>query len=261
MANKAEMDFILDFTKQDYPYFEEVNEGIVKQVSITTESLKILDVGAGRGILGEALGKKGYEVYAIESNTLASHEAKNRVHHVISADLHDMNTIKAELKENKFNYIIFSDVLEHVYDPMDVLKNYLPFLHDEGKILISLPNTVNWLNRLRFLFGQFSYEMSGVMDRTHIRFFTSKTAKNMLIASGCQIEKVDFTPFIVRAFLPIIKSLLAKNNNKPDSILESPSYKIYQKYLYPLEYGLTRLFPSLFAFRMIFVATKLTRNK
>ncbi|MGQ3889800.1 class I SAM-dependent methyltransferase [Legionella sp. CNM-1927-20] len=259
----SDVNFILDFQKKShYPYLEEVNEGILKQIPPINGPATILDVGAGRGLLGAALVKLGYEVSALESNTLIAEEAKKRVHQVICADLHDVAKVRDFLQGKKFNYIVFSDVLEHVYDPLQILRDYQEFLQDDGKILISLPNVVNWLNRLRFIFGIFNYEMTGVMDRTHIRFFTFHSAKKMVQASAYKIEKVDCTPFLARAFLPTIKRILSnKKDHSKDSIITSPYYKLYCKFLYPLEYWISRLRPTLFAFRIILVASKLAEKK
>jgi hypothetical protein len=152
--------------------------------------------------------------------------------------------------------------LEHVFDPLYVLRAYLPFLADNGKLLISLPNSLHWLNRLYFMFGKFNYEMTGTMDRTHIRFFTFRTAKKLLEANHCVVEKIDSTPFIIRSFLPFIKAFFYKKNSrierhKPSrTIMDSPLYNVYINYIYPVEYWLTRIMPSLLAFRIILVAKK-----
>lgn len=248
--------FILDFQRQSYPYFEEINQGILKQIILSPEGTSVLDVGAGRCALGEVLCQKGYEVWAIESNEVVAQEASQKIKHVICADLHDMEKIKFSLGEQRFQYIIFSDVLEHVYDPVHVLRSYLPYLAQNGKILVSLPNVVNWYSRLRFALGIFNYEMTGVMDRTHIRFFTLKSARKMLEAAKCIVEKQDYTPFIVRALLPVIKKILGNDQEGSNvkNIMESPFYQWYKKYCYPLEYWMTRLVPSLLAFQIILVA-------
>lgn len=262
MKFNTDSDFILDFQTGDYPYLEEINAGILKQVAARGEGAFILDVGAGRGALGEALCAMGYHVCVIESNKTAAMEASLRVNQVICADLHHMEEIKQQLKHKKFKYIIFADVLEHVYDPLHVLRQYLPLLEDGGKLLISLPNAVNWLNRFCIMLGFFNYKMTGVMDRTHIRFFTFKSATQMLEASSCVVERVDCTPYIVRAFLPMIKVFLNKTNTKMieadniKSMVESPYYQLYKKYIYPIEYWMTRLIPSLLAFNIILVARK-----
>ena len=262
MKFKIDSNFILDFQTGNYPYLEEVNAGILKQVSLEGAGAFILDVGAGRGALGEVLRARGYHVCIIESNAMAAMEATPRVDQVICADLHNIDEINQQLKNKKFKYIIFSDVLEHVYDPLHVLRQYIPLLEEQGKLLISLPNTVNWLNRFCIMWGLFNYKMTGVMDRTHIRFFTFKSAIKMLEASQCVVERVDSTPYIVRAFLPMIKILLNKTQSKiteTDNIkymVESPQYQLYKKYIYPIEYWITRLRPSLLAFNIILVAHK-----
>lgn len=256
---KPNFNFILDFQTGNYPYLEEINEGILKQIAKEGRGELILDVGAGRGALGEILRERGYHVCVIEANEMAAKEAASRVNEVICADLHQINEIHVSLQQKKFKYIIFADVLEHVYDPVLVLRQYLPFLEEDGKLLISLPNAVNWLNRLFFMFGSFNYKMTGVMDRTHIRFFTFKSAKKMLEASSYTVEQIDSTPYLSRAFLPLIKMLLNKTGVQTDNtkyIIESPYYRFYKKYIYPVEYWLTRMRPTLLAFNIIVVAQK-----
>lgn len=258
MKKKDYSNFILDFQNDDYPYLEEVNEGIVKQLAVNGHGAAILDVGAGGGALGEALCALGYYVCAVESNEVAASVARYKVDQVIVSDLHDLEYINAILKDKKFQYIIFADVLEHVFDPLAVLRMYLPLLADDGQIVVSLPNAVNWLNRLLILFGRFDYTMTGVMDRTHMRFFTHRSAKKMLEASGCVVKNADSTPFIIRAFLPLIKKILGGNKKNVDAkrIVTSPYYQFYLNYIYPIECRVTKLMPSLLAFQMILVARK-----
>lgn len=255
-------DFILDFDKGDYPYLEELNDGILKYITMRQSGDWVLDIGAGRGVLGEALCAQGFNVCGIESNVAAAKDASIKINQVICTDLHNMAEIHQQLKHKKFEYIIFSDILEHVYDPLKVLRDYLPFLAEHGKVIVSLPNVMNWLNRCYFIFGMFHYTMTGVMDRTHVRFFTFKTAKHMLEASPYVIEKIDSTPFITLAFLPMIKSILNKGyREKPQhsnvkQIIDLPLYHFYKKYVYPIEYRVSRMMPTLLAFRIIIVARK-----
>ena len=92
-----------------------------------------------------------------------------------------------------FDYIIFADVLEHVKDPLIVLKRFKKYLNDEGYILISLPNITNWRMRLKILFGNFEYEDKGILDNGHIRFFNEESAKKLISDSGLQIVKFELT--------------------------------------------------------------------
>ena len=141
-----------------------------------------------------------------------------------------------------------------------MLEQYLAHVKPGGKVLISVPNMVVWTNRLNLLFGRVTYNDTGVMDRTHIRFFTFKTAKELVRASGCTIDYTTSTPYLVRAFLPLLKGLLSRGGDNiphdPRALIESRGYKRYMKWVYPVEHLLSCLWRTMFAFRIIIVATK-----
>ncbi len=252
------------FTSDDtYPYFEEVNEGVLRHVSPVSNGRQptVLDVGCGQGSLAAAIAQLGYEVWGIEQASYATAKASARIDHVLDADLTDADAVRQRLGDQRFDRIVFSDVLEHVYDPLTVLRSYLDYLTPDGQVLISLPNIVNWQTRLAFLFGRFTYQDSGVMDRTHIRFFTFKTALEMVRRAGLTVEEVDHTPLIVRAALPLAKHLLSRGAAPTDgdqgrALIDSPAYRSYMRYVYPLEYRVGSLRRSLFAFRIIIVARR-----
>jgi len=94
---------------------------------------------------------------------------------------------------------------------LSVLQFYLGFLKPEGRIVVSMPNIASWDRRLALLFGHFDYADSGIMDRTHLRFFTFRTAQALLEEAGLVILAVRHAPGITRAFLPLIKRLLTKS--------------------------------------------------
>ena len=240
---------------QDYPYLEEINEGILKFFNtVPLQSGSVLDIGCGRGVLGQKIKERGFSVWGIEQNITAVQAAQKKLDRVIAADITDVTLLSQELHEKTFDYLIFSDVLEHVADPLSLLKHYRQFCHNNTQVLVSLPNVANWQTRLSVLFGQFNYKDSGVMDRTHLRFFTFKTAKRLLIESGYTIEQVDCTPYIIRAVLPLIKYLFKKEDTA--TIANSKSFQFYMNYLYPIEYYFSLTWKSLFAFRIILVAKK-----
>jgi 2-polyprenyl-3-methyl-5-hydroxy-6-metoxy-1,4-benzoquinol methylase len=263
---EKELHYILDFQNAyEYPYSEEINDGVLKQLPHMGTGLKILDVGCGRASLGEILTKRGFDVWGIESNPVAINQANAKIHKIIATNLENDLEIGKECSSVKFNYIIFSDVLEHIVDPHKILKNYLKFLAPKGKIIISLPNTLHWLNRINFLFGKFDYQYTGTLDRTHLRFFTFNSARKLILASGYQIECTDSTPFIIRSCLPILKKFIAykartKSNNAVCDIQHSMFYQFYQKFIYPIEYWIAKCWPSLLSFRMIYVAYEIRQQ-
>src|SRR5262249_58712495 len=97
----------------------------------------------------------------------------------------DQNAVERALAGTTFDGLVLSDVLEHVYDPRTVLEQYLRFVKPGGRVFVSVPNAVVWTNRLMLLLGQVRYTDTGVMDRTHIRFFTFAAARELVAASGC----------------------------------------------------------------------------
>ena len=245
--------------KKDYPYFEEINNGILKWIpaSPAPNSSVVLDVGCGQGSLGEAITQRGHSVWGIEANAEAADKARGRLAQLVQEDITAVDQIRKKLGTQKFDIIVFSDLLEHLPDPFSIFKSYMDFLKPGGTVLVSVPNALVWTNRFAFLFGRFEYADTGVMDRTHLRFFTFKTARRFVRAAGCRIEKVDYTPFMVRAFLPLIKKIMA--NGKQDDrrqFLDSPLYRFYMKAIYPIEYAAGYFFKPWFAFRIILVAKK-----
>jgi len=241
---------------EGYAYWDDVNEGITRNLPLASKGQKALDVGCGRAALGAAISAKGYEVWGVENAPAATAVAKARVHRLLDADLMDLDRVKVLVGENRFDVLVFSDVLEHVYDPVAVLKSYAAFLRPGALVLISVPNSVVWIHRLEYLLGKFQYRDSGVLDRTHIRFFTFKSAQELLVRAGVKPVGRDCTPYLVRAFLPWIKAVLFRSKGAqaaadPTALLRSPAYQFYLRWFYPVEYGLCRVFKGLLSFRII----------
>ncbi len=249
--------------KRKHKYLEEINDAILRQIPVNTTHNKpmVLDVGCGMGALSEAIQNKGYIVWGIDLNEEATRIAANRIEKIIHVDLTDFTHIKKEIGNRKFDYLIFADILEHIHDPSKILEEYLSLLKDGGYILVSLPNTVAWTNRIKFLFGKFEYADTGIMDIDHIRFFTFKTAKRLITSAGCSVIKIDYIPYFVRIAQPIFKKIFLKNIKAEETnkrqLLDSPYYKWYMKYINPIEYFLGYFWKSLFAFKMIIVGKKL----
>lgn len=250
---------MIHVNRKTYPYLEEVNDGILRQFRrLLPFTGRVLDVGCGRAALGDAIRQLDWEVWGIEQSAEACATAGKRLHRLLETDLHDYDRVRKELDGTTFDGLIFSDVLEHVYDPRTVLEKYLAFVKPGGRVFISVPNAVVWTNRLRLMCGRVTYTDTGIMDRTHIRFFTFRTARQLVESTGCRIERIDSTPYLVRAVLPLVKHRLQGSNAVPNprAIIDSRAYKAYMKYLYPIERMVASLWKTLFAYRIIVVACK-----
>jgi SAM-dependent methyltransferase len=242
----------------NYAYFEDINWGLLRLWGTRTGA-SILDVGCGYATTSQRLRELGNRVTGIESSGEAVEVAKRRLDEVLEADLQSVSA----LGDRKFDCIIFADVLEHLPWPGAVLREYLHFLAPGGSVIVSLPNVGLWSMRLSLMTGRFEYGDTGVLDRTHLRFFTNRTARRLIEEAGLTIERHTYNPGIVRPFVPLVKKLMraaesgtAAESGDPGAILESRPYRVYLKTLYPVERAVTALWPGALAFQMIFEARR-----
>jgi len=242
------------FETAKYPYFEDVNWGLLRLWSERT-GLDVLDVGCGYATTSQQIQKMGNRVLGVESNDDAARVARGRLSTVIEADLQDFSAVPATVGSRKFDVIIFADVLEHLAWPIGVLREYLKLLKDDGSVIVSLPNVGLWSVRFSLMFGHFRYDDSGVLDRTHLRFFTQRSATEMLDAAGLRPIARTFNPGLLRPLVPLAKRVLGSGGD-PSSILDSKSYRLYSKAVLPMESAIARLWPGFLAFQMIFEARR-----
>ena len=238
-----------------YQYFEDVNWGLLRLWN-GRRGLRVLDAGCGFATTSERIQKLGNEVTGIEESAIACEVAGTRIARIVQADLQ-----QADLGDEQFDVLIFADVLEHVPWPVGVLRKYLRWLKPDGSVILSLPNVGLWSVRFAHLFGSWQYEETGVLDRTHLRFFTRKSAKWLLGECGLEPVTTTYNPGLVRPLVPIAKKLLAKpattSETQPaDALLKSKPYQLYLKTAYPIERAAASLWPGMLAFQMIFEAKR-----
>ncbi|MEA2338505.1 MAG: hypothetical protein QOE82_2512 [Thermoanaerobaculia bacterium] len=241
------------YESASYQYFEDVNWGLLRLWG-GRRDLDVLDVGCGFATTSQHIEKSGNHVTGIESSEEAVAVARTRVSEVIHADLQNH-----PLAGRKFDVIIFADVLEHLPWPIGVLRSYLDLLKEGGSVIVSLPNVGLWSVRLNLLLGRFRYEETGVLDRTHLRFFTRRTAREMIESTGLEVVRRTYNPGLVRPFVPLAKKLLggsSADSHNPSSLLESRPYKLYLKTIYPIERIVASCWPGALAFQMIFEARR-----
>ena len=239
-----------------YAYSEDVNWGLLRLWG-ARRGASVLDVGCGFATTSERLRRQGNRVTGIEANPDALAVATQRLDELIDGDLCDTARIAARIGERRFDAVIFADVLEHLAWPGPVLRDYLRFVAPGGVVLVSLPNVGLWSTRLALLGGRFEYADSGVLDRTHLRFFTRESARRLLEQAGLRVVREAFNPGLVRPFVPLAKKLMASRAGAPHdprALLESPAYRGYLNTVYPVERALGDLWPGLLAFQMIFEA-------
>jgi SAM-dependent methyltransferase len=150
---------------------------------------RILDVGCGVGKTGQMLRERGFEeIFAVEVNPHAAQQAKSYYREVIIGDI-EKDVLP--FSRGFFDCILYGDVLEHLIDPWKVLKNQKEILKDDGVIICSIPN-IRYYKILKSLIlnGRWEYVDLGILDRTHLRFFTLKTIETMFQETGYEIKKL-----------------------------------------------------------------------
>lgn len=151
---------------------------------------RILDVGCGYGGLGQILQARGVtEVFGVELNPdAASHLVGVYNDHWIG----DVEQVSLPANMEPFDCIVFADVLEHLRDPWDTLAQYLQWLKPGGYVVASIPNVRNIALLYNLIVrGRWRYEDSGLLDRTHLRFFTRKEIIELFSTVGLEVELVE----------------------------------------------------------------------
>lgn len=157
---------------------------------ITNDST-VLDVGCATGYLGERLIQdKNCKVWGIEPDFNAANIAKTKGYENIINKRIEEAVNDEKITGKKFDFIIIGDVLEHLVNPEAILIEIKKFLKENGKILVSLPNIAHYSVRFNLLAGKWDMLDGGIMDKTHLHFYTLKTAKELLENSGWKIDGV-----------------------------------------------------------------------
>lgn len=157
---------------------------------VPKECVRILDVGCGYGGLGSSLRARGVaQVYGVELNPEASsHLAGVYTGYWIG----DVEQVGLPADVAPFDCIVFADVLEHLRDPWGTLARYLQRLKPGGYVVASIPNVRNIALLYNLIVrGQWRYEDSGLLDRTHLRFFTRKEIIELFSTVGFEVELID----------------------------------------------------------------------
>jgi 2-polyprenyl-3-methyl-5-hydroxy-6-metoxy-1,4-benzoquinol methylase len=174
------------------PYVREVSEHRLPILERVPRGAAVLDVGAWTGAHGHWLAEQhGATVDGVELDPAASAEATG-YRRMLVGSIEDAET-QAQLGDARYDAVLFLDVLEHLAHPHEVLAAARTWLHPGGVVLCSIPNVAHWRVRLSLLRGRFEYEDMGLLDRTHLRWFTRKTARELVTGAGYRLTWEDAT--------------------------------------------------------------------
>lgn len=165
------------------------NQGNRLVLGLLSEQDKtILDVGCGAGDTAHLLSRYHPSI-VIDGITVseAEHVAASRCcNKVFRLDIE--SDPLPEFALAPYDALLFLHVLEHLVNPVEALRRFLPHLRAGGKVLIAVPNIVFWKNRWQLMLGRFNYSNAGTMDHTHLRFYTFQSARQYLIDPIRELE-------------------------------------------------------------------------
>jgi len=209
--------------------YDGVNETVLSFVP--SSAARILDVGCGSGMLGERLRQsRDRYIVGITYSPTEAELASKRLSKVICAELNGFDFSSL----GKFDCVILSHILEHLYFPDRCLESLKCVLHKESVVVLALPNVVWWKQRLQFLVGKWRYQDSGILDRTHFRFFDVHSSKQLLEEAGYEILRV--------------------RRDGPFPLLRRPVRKMIGPLGERIDVFMSKLAPGLFAMQFVFLA-------
>ena len=194
-------------------------------------SAPVLDVGAAQGILGQLVAGSGLTIDGLEPSPEWAEQAAPYYRRLWTTTVE-----AAPLPSRTYAVIVCADVLEHTADPVAVLRRLQACAVDDAHFVISLPNIAHIAVRLMLLFGFFPRMERGILDRTHLHFFTRRTASEMLVEAGLTPIRVRPTGF------PL------------DELWPGGEERLLFKLLIRLQWLALLVAPTLFAWQWIFVA-------
>lgn len=156
---------------------------------VPTSSRRVLEIGCGEGNFGRLIKARGAEVWGIEYNPEIAETASTNLDVVFSGDAAH---VIGQLEEKLFDCIVLFDVIEHMANPYYVLEKAKCLLSDEGCVAFCFPNVLYIGNLYRLLVKKdWKYTDHGILDITHLRYFTKKSFVNSARDLGYKVEQIE----------------------------------------------------------------------
>lgn len=198
---------------------------------------EVLDISCGEGFFAAEIARQGNRVTGIDALPEVSERAA--LADYFSVDLNQgLGEVIERLQGKRFDRILLLDILEHLYYPERIVSQCRDLLQDDGQLIVSVPNVANISVRLSLLLGNFNYVDRGILDRTHLRWYTRKTAGQLIMNAGYRIVAERST------VIPIALALGISPTGTVFSIINSSLAM------------LTRLMPGLFGYQIMLVARR-----
>lgn len=169
-------------------YYEWLREDVIK--GIPHGASNVLSVGCAAGKTEAELVKRGMKVVGVEINPDAAKIARERGLVVLEGDA---TKVSVNIGYEPYDYIIYADILEHLQDPVGVLKKHVQYLKKGGTVYVSVPNFRNYKVFWQlFVKGQIRYQEAGILDKTHLRITTRKMVLEWFFKTGLKPIKYHY---------------------------------------------------------------------
>ncbi|GEM_PF-4707093 len=219
------------------------------QLRWTADAHRVLEIGCATGFISRYLVARGQVVVGVERNPEVAEQARTVCQKVIVGDIEDP-AVQSQITQ-QFDAVLLGDVLEHLSTPDALLVMIRErWLCPGGCVVLSVPNSGHWVFRREVLCGRFPYRQYGLFDQTHLRFFTRGSLYQMIQASGYTVDQAantinhnshDDLTFVCLTWF---------YRNRPD----------FRRVMNVLEYHLSRLLPTLFAYQFVLRICPLDRD-
>lgn len=210
----------------DLSYSAAVRHELLKHMDIQRPGISIFELGCALGgnLMYIKWLNRSAQLTGVELDASAAEIAK------IYGDVSvmDVEKINFDALKEKFDYIIAGDLIEHLRDPWEAVRNIAKTLKPNGKFIVSIPNVAHVSNIYNLLNGRWNYEDAGLLDRTHLRFFTRDSVVRMFKEAGFKIEVCEYSKVILPEKMEnFIDSLISL----PDAAISRQDLEAYQIFI------------------------------
>jgi 2-polyprenyl-3-methyl-5-hydroxy-6-metoxy-1,4-benzoquinol methylase len=223
-----------NFPYQDKPSPWSSHSRIVSLLDSLPAQSKVLDVGTASGMLARRHQHKSLRFFGIEAISEWAKSAKPFYENLWVCTFDEA----PDESLSDYDAIVLGDVLEHMPAPETALNKLVRLQSSGSKFIISVPNVANIWVRLHLLMGHFDYAERGILDRTHLRFFTRKTITTLVRNAGLEILSIQVTPIPLELVSPFFISPMGK-------------------VIYAIFAWSTLLFPTLLGYQFVLEAKKI----